>query len=319
MTLRSGKRQEGAEVVVLGSLHLDIVVRAPRLPLLGETLPGLAWELKPGGKGGNQAIQAAAHGVRVAMVGATGDDDFGDRLRQHLKARGVASRHVSMVSGAKSGMSVATVNAGGDYGAVIVSGVNLALDAIVVEAARPVIESAKVLVLQNEVAEAVNRRAAELAAAAGGTVVLNAAPARHLGAALVRNVDILVVNAVEAEMLGARPVHSLSDAGRAARRLLELAPVAIVTVGPRGLALARRDGVTVTMPAERVRVASAHGAGDAFIGALAARLASGDAIVDAVRYAARAATAFVAGETDTVRPPERAKPGRRHAISRRRR
>jgi ribokinase len=283
-----------AEVVVFGSLHLDIMVQAPGRPRLGETMVGQGWSLKEGGKGGNQAVEAARHGARTAMVGAVGADDFGHRLVAHLQQHGVGTQAVRTVPGASSGMSVALVEPQGDYGAVIVSGVNLALDAAAVAEAAALIGGARWLLLQNEVPEEANIAAAEAAQAAGCRVMLNAAPMRELPLALLSRVDILVVNAVEAEALCGSPVESSAGAAEAAAALLGLVPCAIVTAGGHGLAIAGRDGAHHTIPAHDVVVCSTHGAGDAFVGALGARLAAGEALWDAARYANAAAALVVA-------------------------
>jgi len=282
------------DVAVLGSLHLDIMVQAPDRPRRGETLAGTAWSQKCGGKGGNQAVEAARHGARTAMIGAVGDDAFGVRLLANLRAAGVDATQVAVRPGVDSGMSVAIVDPGGDYGAVIVSGVNLTLDAASVAAARAVIEGAAWLVLQQEVPDAANVAAARVARAAGRRVVLNAAPARPLSPALAALVDVLVVNAVEAEMLGAGAAADLSQAVTAATALLDSVPAAIVTAGGAGLAVARREEAPVLLPGHAVTVAGTHGAGDALIGALAARLAAGMALVAAAEYANAAAAALVA-------------------------
>ena len=144
-----------------------------------------------------------------------------------------------------------------------------------------------------------NVAAAEAARSGGARVMLNAAPMRELPPALLARVDILVVNAVEAEALCGSPVESAAGAAHAARALLLLVPCAIVTAGGHGLAIAERDGTHATAPAHDVVVCSTHGAGDAFAGALGARLAAGDALLDAARYANAAAALVVAT------PPER--------------
>src|ERR1700744_5658120 len=169
-----------ARVVVLGSLHLDIMVHAPDRPKKGETLPGRAWGYKAGGKGGNQAVAAAQFGARASMVGRVGDDDFGKRLLRHLMDAGVDAEYVHTDPEAGSGMSVAIIDAEGDYGAVIVSGANLRLSKQDLEEAREIIRSAQVLVLQNEVLDATNVAAAQSAKDHGIHVILNAAPARPL-------------------------------------------------------------------------------------------------------------------------------------------
>jgi ribokinase len=120
-------RISSSAVAVLGSLHLDIMVHAPDRPRKGETLPGNAWMYKAGGKGGNQAVAAAQFGAQAFMIGRVGEDDFGKRLLSHLRSANVDAKHVRIDPDASSGMSVAIIDAEGDYGAVIVSGANLRL------------------------------------------------------------------------------------------------------------------------------------------------------------------------------------------------
>ncbi|BBE70583.1 PfkB family carbohydrate kinase [Oharaeibacter diazotrophicus] len=278
------------KVVVVGSLHYDIMVAAPDRPRRGETVIGEAWWPKCGGKGGNQAVEAVLAGADVAMVGAVGDDAFGAVLRGNLAAAGVDVAAVAVVPGAGSGISVAIQDAGGDYGAVVVSGVNrsIALPDAAVASWRP----GDVLVLQNEVPAAVNRAAAAAAAARGLVVVWNAAPALAPDPELLGHVGVVVVNAVEAEMLGGGAVEDLAAALAAAGRLAG-GRIAVVTAGGAGVAVAG-PGVAETIAAAAVTVRSTHGAGDCFVGVLAARLAAGDDIATAVRAGNAAAGRLVA-------------------------
>ena len=182
-----------ATVLVAGSLHYDIMVDAPDRPRKGETVTGRSWRPKCGGKGGNQAV-AAARRAKTAMVGAVGDDDFGRTLLANLDRAGVDRAAVAVRAGAGSGMSVAIFDDGGDYGAVIVSGANLTASPDQLDDAR--LAAAAVLVLQNEIPEAVNAALARRARQHGVRVLLNAAPARAFATDLPDDVDILVVNAI---------------------------------------------------------------------------------------------------------------------------
>ena len=283
----------GAAVVVLGSLHLDVMIEAPTRPRLGETVVGSGWRLQPGGKGCNQAVAAALHGARVAMVGAVGEDAFAAPLLAHLRAHGVDVGAIRVRS-EPSGMSVAITEPSGDYGAIIVSGANLALGPAVVSDAVGLISHARWLVLQNEVPNDANHAAAAVARDAGCGVILNAAPARALPDGLPGFVDILVVNALEAEALSDVTVTDTASAARAAANLLTMAACTIVTAGGDGVAAANRDGFALTLPAHPVNVVSTHGAGDVFVGALAARLADGSTLLDALGYANAAAALTVA-------------------------
>ena len=261
-------------VVVVGSLHYDIMVAAPDRPRKGETVAGLSWSPKFGGKGGNQALAAQGQGAPTAMVGAVGGDDFGAALLAGLDRGGVDRSAVAILSGKGSGMSVAIFDAEGDYGAVIVSGANLAISAT--QARDELLRNAKVLILQNEIPEAINEDVARRARAFGVRTILNAAPARAFETALPGYVDILVVNAIEAEMLGAAPVNSLADAEEAAEHLTPRFAAVVVTAGGDGVAFHDETGVKVSLPSLPVKVQSTHGAGDMFVATLAARLALGN-------------------------------------------
>jgi len=281
-------------VTVFGSLHYDITVDAPDRPRKGETVTGRSWLPKCGGKGGNQAVAAARAGAAAAMIGAVGNDEFGRVLVDNLDRKMVDRRFVRTKLAAGSGMSVAIFDDEGDYGAVIVSGANLTLSGDDVAAAHELIARTSVLLLQNEVPDAANVAAARAVKRAGGRVVLNAAPARKLSQELISQVDILVVNVIEAEMLAGTPaIETLHGAGSAARSLLELCPAVIVTAGGDGVAFANRQGQAIEIAAIKVRVESTHGAGDEFVGALAAALACGQPIKSALDAANRAAALLV--------------------------
>jgi ribokinase len=288
------KADDGAmvsAVVVVGSLHYDIMVDAPDRPRKGETVAGLSWSPKFGGKGGNQALAAEGQGVPTAMVGAVGGDDFGAALLAGLDRGGVDRSAVATLSGVGSGMSVAIFDAEGDYGAVIVSGANLAISAT--QARDELLRTAKVLILQNEIPEEVNEDVARRARAFGVKTVLNAAPARAFETALPGYVDILVVNAIEAEMLGSAPVNSLADAEEAAEHLTSRFGAVVVTAGGDGVAFQDEAGAKVSLPGVPVKVQSTHGAGDMFVGTLAARLAMGNDVRTALSAANQQAAKLV--------------------------
>ena len=283
------------DVVVCGSLHLDIMVHAPSLPRLDETTVGTRWAMKCGGKGGNQAVMAARAGARVAMIGRVGADDFGERLRAHLIAHEVDASEVGVDASAGSGMSAAIVQNDGEYGAVIVSGANLRIDPADVESQWRALGGARALVLQNEIPELVNIAAATVARASGATVILNAAPARPMSPQMLDLADILVINRVEAEMLSGVAVSDPASAFAALPRLGSDGRDVIVTLGGAGLVVKPRGAEPKAMPSIPVDVISTHGAGDCFVGALARRLASGASLVESTAAANEAAAAYVSG------------------------
>ena len=283
-----------ATVLTVGSLHYDIMVEAEHLPRRDETAIGSRWYPKFGGKGGNQAVSAAKSGVASHMVGAVGDDEFGRFLRGNLIKGGVGDHWIATIPGVGSGMSVAVQDKNGDYAATIVSGANLHIDVASLENDQ-VWNGVSVLVLQNEVPVAVNIAAATQARNRGVCTVLNAAPYRALPSDLSTLIDILVVNAVEAEMMGAGHVSCLDSASDAAKKLGAQFDCVVVTAGAEGLAAWGGGNGGLKLPAKKVSVVSSHGAGDAFVGALAAELARGSDLEQAGKAASDAAAMHVAG------------------------
>ena len=287
----------GPLVLVAGALHYDVVVTADRLPHLDETLVGMSVDYLCGGKGSNQAVAAAQHGAPTAMAGRIGDDAFGERLLAHLDRAGVDHSAVAVAPGQSSGMSVAIVTDGGAYGAVIVSAANLTIDAADIE----IPKSARAVVLQNEIPEAANLGLAEKARAAGATLLLNAAPARPFETALPALVDLLIVNRVEAAALYGKPMDTVADAVAALKALPAQAYELIVTLGADGVLVKTVDAGVEHFPALPAKVVSTHGAGDAFVGALAARLALEAEMREALRYAQAAAALHVARDPQARR------------------
>src|SRR4051812_27352758 len=284
-------------VVVVGSLHYDIMVDAPDRPRKGETVTGHAWRPKFGGKGGNQAVAAAKAGAEVRMAGAVGADEFGRFLLEALGAGGVDASRVARLPGAGSGMSVAISDAGGDYGAVIVSGATLLADPAAL--AEPGLwREARALILQNEMPDAVNVAAARAAKAAGATVCLNAAPYRPLPDELAALVDLLVVNAIEAEQLTGLAVTDLASAAASAEALAGHFLSVVVTAGGDGVTGMRRGEEPVVLPALPVTLVSTHGAGDTFVGTLVTALAAGRPFAECLRSANAAAATHVSTRAD---------------------
>jgi ribokinase len=267
-------------IALVGSINLDVVVAVERHPAPGETVLGGDRRELPGGKGANQAVAAARLGADVAFVGRVGADDAGRRLRDGLAAEGVDVTHVRVDPDAPTGMALIAVDGAGENTIVVSSGANARVGAADVEAARDVLASAVVTLVQHEVPE---EAVAAAIGAAGGTVVLNPAPARPLAAA----VDVLVPNRGELEALAGRAGDPVELA-----RALALARAVVVTLGGEGAVVV--DGERVErVPAPRVDAVDTTGAGDAFCGALAQALDAGAELIEAARWATRAAAASV--------------------------
>ena len=280
------------DVLVVGSLHLDVIVEAPNLPRIDETVTGRNVGYRFGGKGGNQAVAAARLGSSTAMTGRFGKDEFGRMLLEGLDAAGVDRQQVE-VTDAASGMSVAIVDNRGEYGAVIVSGANLTLDA----ASIVIHHDVRVLLLQNEIPEETNLGVAKAAPESAATI-LNAAPMRRLDSRLLEQVDILVVNRAEAaQLMGSVELDcNWAEIGR--RMSLLEAGIVLVTLGSSGLLICGTSGDARRVEPYPAEVVSTHGAGDAFVGALAGEIARGRNVYEAAGFAQAAAALHVSSNAE---------------------
>lgn len=274
---------------VVGSIHLDWILQVPALPAPGDTVLASARTTSPGGKGANQAVTLRRLGAAVEMVGVVGADDAGRELLENFDALGVGRAHVRVAEGEPSGIAVVAVDATGDNGILVAPGASGTLSPADVAAAQAAVAGADVVLLQLEVPLATVSAAVATARAAGVPVVLNAAPARPLPDALLATLDVLVVNEGEALALA----EEGSDVEAAARALLARGPRAVVvTLGGDGAFVLDIDGLT-PVPAHRVEAVDTTGAGDTFVAAVAAGLATGRDVRDSARLAAAAAALAV--------------------------
>lgn len=282
-----------AEVVVVGSLNMDLVARAPRLPVPGETLLGSAFTTVPGGKGANQAVAAARLGARTAMLGCTGDDAFGAELRAVLARDGIDVTAVRTAPGASSGVALIVVDEGGHNGIVVVPGANALLAPADVDRHEPLLASARIVALQLETPLATVAHAAARARALGKVVVLNPAPAQPLPPGLLACADYLVPNEVEAAMLAGFAVDSPERAAEAGRCLRARgARRVLVTLGARGVVAVSDDG-TEHFPAPPAVAVDSTAAGDTFIGGFCAALVADRPLHEAIGFAQAAAALSV--------------------------
>ncbi len=281
------------EIVVVGSLNMDLVARAPRLPVPGETVPGRSFATVPGGKGANQAVAAARLGARTAMIGCVGDDAFGASLRGRLEADGIDAGGVRVAAGAGTGVALIVVDDTGRNGIVVVPGANGLLGPADVDAHWLAIAGARVVALQLETPLATVEHAARQARALGKTVVLNPAPAHPLPDGLLACADYLVPNETEASALTGVEVTSVATATEAGHRLLRAgARTVLVTLGAGGVVAVGPDGAS-HHPARRVEAVDTTAAGDTFIGGLCAALVRGRAPAAAIAFAQAAAAISV--------------------------
>ncbi len=272
-------------IVVVGSVNMDLVVKCERLPREGETLFGEEFQMIPGGKGANQAVAAARLGARVVMAGRVGDDAFGEQLLANLRREGVDTSPFRVDPAAATGAALITIVASGDNSIVVAPGANMRMEPADLDALAPALDEADALVTQFEAPLPVVERALELAAERGVVSVLDAGPATDCPARILAKADVVSPNETETEALTGIAVADLDSARRAAQRLLDMGVrCAALKLGAQGCLVASA-GRLEHCPGFQVDAVDTTAAGDAFTAALALRLAEGDDIAAAARYA----------------------------------
>ncbi len=266
-------------IVVVGSINMDLVVRAPRHPQPGETILGSAFNTFPGGKGANQAVAAARLGGQVKMIGRVGEDEFGERLRATLEKDQVDTEYVLRTSGVASGVALITVSDDGQNNIVVVPGSNGKLSPADIQAAEAAFEGAGALLLQLEIPLETVTAAARMAHKHGAQVILNPAPAQALPKELLQQVDYLIPNENELALLTGVDVTAL-----AANSIQSLGvQCLIVTLGSEGV-LVVQAGQTHQLQPHRVSVVDTTAAGDGFVGAFAVALTEGKKVLAAAEF-----------------------------------
>lgn len=281
-------------VIVVGSVNVDLVVAVDRLPYPGETVVGDRLARHDGGKGGNQAVAAARLGAVVSLVGAIGDDSHGAEARSSLDAEGIDLRGLVTIEGATTGVALILVDSLGENAIAVVGGANRALDAGHVHSSLERLHpgAGDIVLVGHEIRTETAAEALRIARAFGAMTILNPAPADGIDPGMLQFVDVLTPNRGELAIL-AGP-GSFPD--QAAGTLLDRFPVhaVLVSLGSDGALLLEREPARLTrLPASKVDVVDAVGAGDTLNGALAAGLAAGLSLVDAARQAVVASSLAV--------------------------
>lgn len=270
------------KIAVVGSMNMDMIVHADRIPLKGETIKGNGLEYQPGGKGANQAAAMAKLGADVSMFGCVGDDSAGSRLVENLRGCGVAVDAVETLKGVPTGQAIITAG-GGDNTIVIIEGANGYVNVDYVSRNRERILEADIVVLQNEIPETAIAYTIRMCSDAGKTILWNPAPARPLDRELVEKVSYITPNEHEVCLIWERE-HDQIDS------LMEKYPgKLLVTQGEKGVSVYIPDKGLQTIPAMKVEVKDTTGAGDTLNGAFCAGLARGMDELEALRFANAAA------------------------------
>jgi len=290
-----------ARICVVGSANVDLVVQSSRLPRAGETLMGGPFSVLPGGKGANQAVAAARMGAAVSLIGCVGDDEHGRMMRTVLEREGVESSHLATCQDQPSGVALITVAEDGANTIIVAPGANATVSPADIDKARDAIRDADVLLMQLETPLPTVLHAATTARDLGTTVILNAAPSAKLPAELLAAVDMLIVNETEAESLASAALALRAPVQDAAESLLLRVSslgvaTSVLTLGAQGCLFRHGTDAVGRIAACQVEAIDTVGAGDAFCGTLAVRLAEHQvgggidrmAIMDAVCWACAA-------------------------------
>jgi ribokinase len=280
-------------VFVAGSINMDVVATADRHPKIGETVAGRAVLYFPGGKGANQAVAAAKLAAPTTLIGRLGTDAFGNDLRAFLAAQGIDLTFVQQTAEAHTGTAIITV-ANADNTIVVIPGANALVSAA--DVAKPTLAAGDVAVSQFEIPLPTIKAFFARARAAKATTILNPAPMMAFDHELLNGVDILILNETELGVLTNTELHDSDDLDRfidAARSLgISTDRVICVTLGKRGV-IALVNGVPLMISGRPVTAVDTTGAGDCFVGAVAAVLADGNPIQSALGYANVAASVCV--------------------------
>jgi len=281
-----------ADIVVVGSLNMDLVVRVKQMPVPGETVSGGDLSMICGGKGANQAVAAGRIAGEAAMIGRVGNDSFGQRLIASLKESHVDIQAIKKGETA-TGTAVILVDENGENSIVISPGENGKVSIDDLRQADAILREARFILTQFELPVAVVEALIQEVATFPAKLILNPAPFRSISRELLSKVDFLVPNEIEAEQLTGIKINSIDDAKQATRVLLDWGVTqVIITLGANGALFANSKGMQI-IPAYQVKPVDTTAAGDTFIGGFAAALNRNFSIEDAVRYGNAAAAIAV--------------------------
>lgn len=281
------------KLCVLGSINVDHVIRVPYFPKAGETLTGYGYQIAYGGKGANQAVAAARLGAKVSFIGAIGDDQIGQAMKQAFEQDGIDTSAICVIPNQSTGLAMIQVADSGENSIVISPGANADLSESLVEQHKSQIEQADILLMQLESPLQVVTLATKFAKSAGVKVVLNPAPAQPLPNSLLSHIDIITPNETEAEILTGIKVTDEQTATVAAHHFHQLGiETVLITLGSKGVYYSEK-GQGEIIPGFRVDAVDTTAAGDTFNGAFVTALLEGKSAKDAIRFAHAAAAISV--------------------------
>ncbi|MEI8114238.1 MAG: ribokinase [Bacteroidia bacterium] len=284
---------QAKKIVVVGSCNTDMVIKADRLPVPGETILGGTFFMNPGGKGANQAVAAARMGGNVTLISKTGNDVFGKQSMMLYAAENIKTDYIFSDSKHPSGVAMITVDSNGENCIVVASGANAYLTPADIDTAISEIESSDLILMQLEIPIETVEYVAELATKKGIKVILNPAPARALSNDLLKHLYIIIPNKSEAEILSGIKVSDIESAKQAADIIsAKGVDIVVITLGSQG-ALIKEYTEYHFVEALKVDAVDTTAAGDTFCGTVCVGLSEGKSILDSVKMAARSAALTV--------------------------
>jgi ribokinase len=284
---------QGKKIVVVGSCNTDMVIKADRLPIPGETVLGGTFFMNPGGKGANQAVSAARMGGNVTLISKTGNDVFGKQSMMLYDSENIKTDYIFSDPNNPSGVALITVDSNGENCIVVASGANANLFPADINKAYAEIENSDLVLMQLEIPIDTVEYVAEIASKRNIKVILNPAPARALSDKLLKNLYIIIPNRSEAEILSGIKVTDLEKARQAADIIsAKGVNIVVVTLGSEGALIKDFDEYHF-VEAVKVDAMDTTAAGDVFCGSVCVGLAEGKSILDSVKMAARAAAITV--------------------------
>ncbi|MDO8897650.1 MAG: ribokinase, partial [Bacteroidales bacterium] len=284
---------QGKKIVVVGSCNTDMVIKADRLPIPGETVLGGTFFMNPGGKGANQAVSAARMGGNVTLISKTGNDVFGKQSMMLYDSENIKTDYIFSDPNNPSGVALITVDSNGENCIVVASGANANLFPADINKAYAEIENSDLVLMQLEIPIDTVEYVAEIASKRNIKVILNPAPARALSDNLLKNLYIIIPNRSEAEILSGIKVTDLEKARQAADIIsAKGVNIVVVTLGSEGALIKDFDEYHF-VEAVKVDAMDTTAAGDVFCGSVCVGLAEGKSILESVKMAARAAAITV--------------------------
>lgn len=275
-------------IYVLGSINMDLVANVAKMPRAGQTMHADSFFVNPGGKGANQAVAIAKLGAEICMIGKVGTDSYGDTMRKNLSDYGVDTTHIAKAE-ASSGIAIILVQKG-ENRIILDAGANYKITTADVDNGLAAAKAGDILLMQLEVPLAIVEYALELGKKIGMINILNPAPAVTLSESILKNVDIITPNETETEIITGVAPNSEVHIALAVKKLYAMGVKnVVITLGARGSAVSVGQEITL-VDAIKVKVVDTTGAGDTYVGAIAAKLQQGIPLVTAAKFAAIASS-----------------------------